>query len=193
MRKEDFKGFERHEYNPIIRPKTENLLIDLLNQYQPKKVLEIGTFIGYSTSVILENSSAFVTSLEKDEKNVQDSCANLESLGFKNRYNVIHIDAFDFLQNDNNRYDMIFLDGPKGQYYKYFPFLKKLLNKGGVLIADDILFYGLVNSNEKIAHKHRTIVNNLRKFINLVKSDKDFNSFFYDFEDGVCVAVLISK
>ena len=46
------------------------------------------------------------------------------------------------LRKDKSKFDFIFLDGPKGQYFKYLPILKDLLNKNGCLLADDILFHG---------------------------------------------------
>ena len=64
-----------------------------------------------------------------------------------------------------------------------------MLNDGGVLFADDILYYGLVNSEEKVIHKHRSIVNNLRKFIEEIKTDQDFKTEIFDFEDGVSISI----
>ncbi len=179
-------GVESREYCPFVRTNTEQLLIQLLKQNSPKKILEIGTFLGYSASLMAEvcPSSKIIT-LEKDSQNFLDAKINLKP--YQN-VSLLNSDALDFLQaNDEMRFDFVFLDGPKGQYVKYWPFLKKMLNVGGILLADDILFYGLVNSTEKIEHKHRTLVNNLRKFLELVKSDDEFETSIYDFDDGVAV------
>lgn len=186
-------GFERHEYNPILRSRTEELLKKILLEKSPKHILEIGTFIGYSASVMLECcKDAYITSLEKDKQNSLDAIKNLTNMGFSGRFEVICCDAFQYLQdNENKKFDLIFLDGPKGQYIKYLPYLKKMLNLGGVLVADDVLFYGLVDSSEHIAHKHRTIVMNLRKFLSQLQEDADFKTDIYDFEDGVSVSLLL--
>ena len=190
--KTEFLGYEEHDYNPIIRQKTLELLKDLLIKHNPKHILEIGTFIGYSTAVMLETcQDAFVTTVEKDEKNAAFAVQNLRDLGFDGRFQVVNEDAFEFLQKTDKTYDFIFLDGPKGQYIKYLPIIKKLLRVGGVLVADDVLFYGLVNSLGTIKHKHRSIVNNLRKFLDTLKNDDDFRTVFYEFEDGVSVSEKI--
>lgn len=190
--KTDFLGYQEHEYNPIVRKQTEQLLIDLIKKHKPHNILEIGTFIGYSSAVMMEtDKDCFVTTIEKDKTNFQFAVQNLENLGFKGRFNAVNEDAYEFLLNSQQKFDFIFLDGPKGQYIKYLPLLKKLLNLGGILMADDVLFYGLVNSNEKIKHKHRSIVNNLRKFLDAIKNDTDFKTVIYDFEDGVCVGEKI--
>lgn len=189
--KEKLVGFEKHDYAPMVREKTEKLLIELLKNKKPKRVLEIGTFLGYSASVILnECPECFLKTIEKDNQNALDAKQNLETLGFTGRFDIVCCDAIDFLQQANKeKYDFIFLDGPKGQYYKYYPFLKGLLNKGGVLMADDIMYYGLVKSDEKIVHKHRSIVNNLRKFLQMITTDNEVETIVYDFEDGVSISI----
>lgn len=189
-KKEEFFGYENHDYNPIIRPQSQDLLVKLLNENKPKQILEIGTFIGYSCALMLETCpDAFVTTIEKDKANFEYAVKNLENLGFSGRYKAINCDAMDFLMQENDcQYDLIFLDGPKGQYFKYLPYLKEMLHKNGVLIVDDVMFYGLVQSDRKIAHKHRSIVNNLRKFLEMLKNDNDFDTQIFEFEDGVSVS-----
>lgn len=190
--KEDFVGFDKHEYAPIVRSESMKLLLNLLKENNPKNILEIGTFIGYSASAMLEAcSDCFVSTLEINEKNVVDARENLLKLGFKNRFEVVHCDAIDYLQkfHDQKQFDLIFLDGPKGQYFKYFPYLKEMLKSGGILVADDILFYGMVRSTDKIDHKHRALVNNLRKFLDLLAEDKDFETTIYEFDNGMSVSV----
>lgn len=189
-KKEEFFGYENHDYNPIIRPQSQDLLVSLLKENKPKQILEIGTFIGYSCALMLETCpDASVTTIEKDKQNYEYAIKNLEDLGFMGRYKAINCDAMDFLIRDkNSKFDLIFLDGPKGQYYKYLPYLKEMLCKGGILVVDDVMFYGLVQSDGKIAHKHRSIVNNLRKFLDMLKNDTDFDTQIFEFEDGVSVS-----
>lgn len=189
-KKEEFFGYENHDYNPIIRPQSQDLLVSLLKENKPKQILEIGTFIGYSCALMLETCpDTFVTTIEKDKQNHEYAVKNLEDLGFIGRYNAINCDAMDFLMQDkNSRFDLIFLDGAKGQYHKYLPYLKEMLCKGGILVVDDVMFYGLVQSDGKIAHKHRSIVNNLRKFLDMLKNDADFDTQIFEFEDGVSVS-----
>ena len=197
MEKEKLFGAENFEYLPMIRPQTEKLLVEIIRQHKPKKMLEIGTFLGYSCGVFLESEKDLcVTTLEKEQQNVQFARLNLKKFGA--RANVVCCDAFDFLQaavkeNENTKekklFDFIFLDGPKGQYLKYFPLLKDLLVCGGVLVADDVRFHGLVEGSGQVKHKHRSIVQHLRDFLDIVQADKDFETKLFDFEDGVLVCV----
>lgn len=191
IEKEKLVGFDKHEYAPMIREKTAQMLTMLLQEKQPKKVLEIGTFLGYSAGLILQACpSARLVTVEKNEQNAADAKENLKKAGVLDRCEVVCSDAIDFLQaNSEEKFDFVFLDGAKGQYYKYLPFLKSMLTSGGVLFADDILYYGLVLSEEKVQHKHRSIVNNLRKFLQILTEDEDFQTQIFQIEDGVSVSV----
>ena len=95
------------------------------------------------------------------------------------------------LYQDKKKYDFIFLDGPKGQYIRYFPILKELLNVNGYLVADNVYFHGMVKMEGKIPHKHRSIVNNLRKFIDAISTDKDFETKIFEIGDGISVSKKI--
>ena len=185
MEKEKLVGLSRHEYAPIIRPQTEQLLRNLIKKHNPKTCLEIGTFLGYSASCILSECDCTLTTVEKDAQNYADAKENLKE--FSPRVEIIHADALDFLKQNTKKFDFVFLDGAKGQYHKYLPYLKACLNAGGVLMADDVLFYGLVSA-ENVAHKHRSIAMHLRLFLQELQNDPDFQTKIYDFEDGVSVS-----
>ena len=188
--KEDFVGFESHEYRPIVRSESIKLLEKIVSEEKPKQILEIGTFIGYSASVMLSAcKDSFVTTIEISKENALDAVKNLTDEGFDGRFEVVNMDTMDYLKNNSDKkFDFIFLDGAKGQYYKYLPYLKQMLKKDCFLLADDVLFYGLVRSTEKIAHKHRSLVNNLRKFLQQLESDNDFETRIFDFENGMSLS-----
>jgi predicted O-methyltransferase YrrM len=193
MKKEEFQGFESHEYRPIVRDESIEFLQSVIKKHRPKRILEVGTFIGYSASIMLESDAEnFVVTLEKDCDNAQNAVKNLTKLGYGGRFEVINCDAYDFLTGHSvEQFDFIFLDGPKGQYIKYLPYLKNILRTGGILLADDILFYGLVNSTEHIEHKHRTIVNNLRKFIDAITHDDALETQILSIGNGMSVSKKI--
>lgn len=188
----------RENFIQIIRPQTKEKLVQLIKENNSKNILEIGTAIGYSGSLILLNSKsdAKLTTIEKNAEMVKIAEYTFLEFGLKDRVNLVHADAIDFLeeaQKQNLKYDFIFLDGAKGQYIKYYPILKRLLNKNGTLFIDDILFYGLVNSEKFIEHKHRTIVVNLRKLIETINLDTDFVSEIKDIEDGYAILKKIGE
>lgn len=193
MTLEEIANRAREGYIPIIRDNTAQALISVCKEKNPKKILEIGTAIGYSGLLMLQNCQAFLYTIEKDEQRLAKAEKNFKLFGQEARVKLILDDALIALEklcNDNEKFDLIFLDGAKGQYIKYYPLIKKLLNHDGVLFTDNIYMHGMVKSEEKIAHKHRSMVVNLRKYIELLKNDKDFTTNFYDIDDGYSISKL---
>ena len=191
MEKSEFFGIEKDKYVPILKDEGIAFLFDLVKKEKPKKILEIGAYIGYSASVMLSACEGSVITVEKLPENAVLAKQNLKEFG--NRAQVLNEDAYSAilkLEEKGEKFDFIFLDGPKGQYFKYLPHLKKLLNIGGILMADNIYFHCLVKKKGPIIHKHRTIVVNLRKFISSILNDKDFTTTLYNLGDGISVSKL---
>lgn len=193
MTLEEIANRARKGYIPIIRDNTAQALISVCKEKNPKKILEIGTAIGYSGLLMLQNCQAFLYTIEKDEQRLAEAEKNFKLFGQEARVKLILDDALIALEklcNDNEKFDLVFLDGAKGQYIKYYPLIKKLLNRDGILFTDNIYMHGMVKSEGKIAHKHRSMVVNLRKYIELLKNDKDFTTNFYDIDDGYSISKL---
>ncbi len=193
MKKEEILSFARKNWVPVLRDRSADFLCEVVKKEKPKKILEIGTCLGYSGILMLENSQeSFLVTVEKDVEKSREALQNFSQAGLLDRVEVINQDAMEVIQNlvkNEQKFDLIFLDGPKGQYVKYLPNLKQLLNRGGILFADDIYYHGLVKQGYP-KHKHRTIVYRLREFIDLITNDKEFETFLFDIDDGFSLSYL---
>lgn len=182
----------RDDYMPFIRDESAKVLFEICQTEKPKNILEIGTAVGYSALLMLEGAKeSFVTTIEKDEKRAQEARVNFEKNGVKQRVNLVIGDAGQVLpqlEDEGKEFDLIFLDGPKGQYLRYLPHLKNLLCKGGLLVADNVLLHGWVKGEEFVKHKHRSMVVNLRKFLKALEEDCDFDSKLLEIEDGMTIS-----
>lgn len=188
---EEIEKYAKKNFIPIIRPKSRQILMDEVKKASPSKILEIGSAIGYSGLCMLFASSASLVTIEKDEGRANMARQNFGRYNVAERVQLINDDALKVLTNlaeEGLRFDFVFLDGPKGQYHKYLPLLTKLLVKGGTLFADNVSVMGLVDSTEPIAHKHRTMVVNMRKFLSDVSSSSQFESQILKVEDGILIA-----
>lgn len=172
---------------PIIVDETKQVLQNLLASCAPKSVLEIGTAIGYSGLVILSETEAHLTTIEKDAVRHAYAAKAFADAKVSHRVTQVLADAEAFLVVCNKQYDFIFLDGPKGQYAKYIPHLERCLNVGGTLIADNVLFKGKVQQ-EPVQHKHRTIVLSLRAFIAHYTAEKRYQTKLLTNGDGILIA-----
>ena len=187
MEEEKIRQFAKDNFVPIIRPKTLEYLIESVKVKNPKNILEIGTAIGYSGIKMLENSNANLVTIEKDEKMFKLAQENFREENLTERIQLVFDDAMNFLKQNTQKFDFIFLDGPKGQYINYLPFLLNCLEKNGVMFCDNVLFQGLVNSNVEPPKKFRTIVRNLEKFILEIKQNENLSYKLYDIEDGFLI------
>lgn len=184
--------YARENFIPVLLDDTANLLVDYLSNYQPKEILEIGTAIGYSGSIILDTCrQSHLTTMELDESSYQVAESHFNEFGLSGRVTQLLGDAhgiLDQLVEQKKKYDFIFLDGPKGQYIKYLCNLEKLLHCGGILFADNVLYRHMVEGIEWVPHKKRTIVVNLRKYLAEVSTSPTWDTHIFDIGDGVAIS-----
>ena len=150
----------RKEFLPSIGPIKGKIIEDVIKQYKPKMVLEIGTLHGYSAILIANiilsgkydnenfNSKSSSTepiliSVEKDQKLANIARKNIEKARLSEKIQVINGDALEIIAGLKSKFNMIFLDATKSEYLKYLQLIEKysLLNKRAVVIADNVLIY----------------------------------------------------
>ena len=175
---------------PVADDETLQFLLLTLSMTQPKNILEIGTAVGLSGVAMLSTlPTARLTTIELEEERYMEAKGNFEKFGFQNRVNAYLGDAGEILSMMDGEFDFVFLDGPKAQYEKYLFDLKRLMKKGAVLFADDVLLYGWVSGVEPTPQKRHSIVDKIRSYLENVTNDKDFITSVLDIGDGVALSV----
>ena len=180
---------------PIMRPETSKLIADFVKSNQPKQILEIGTAIGYSGIIMLENSNANLITIEHNKDYIKQARLNFKSFNLTKRVKIIDGDCLVVLANmvchqeNLAKFDLIFLDGPKAQYEKMLDLLILLLKENGTLIVDDVLFHQNLTQNHRISRRFKTIENRLKNFIEKCKNNQTFSEFKLEtIEDGIIFA-----
>lgn len=179
---------------PVADDETLHFLLTMIGAIRPKKILEIGTAVGLS-AIAMANAlpEAKITTIEYEEERFSEAKENFRIFGVVDRITAHLGDAGEILPMMSGEYDFIFLDGPKAQYSKYLPDLKRVLRTGGVLFSDDVLLYGWVDGREPTPHKRHVIVEKLRAYLETLSSDSDFLTSVLDVGDGVAISVLVNK
>jgi len=173
---------------PVILDESLNMLLLAVKMRRPKKILEIGTAVGMSGVCMLQAvPEAGLVTVEQNENSYYEAKRNFEKFGVSGRVRAILGDAGDVVRCYDPYFDFIFLDGAKARYYDYLPDLKRLLSKGGVLFADNVLFRGFVEM-EKVPHSEMTIVRNMRAFIDDLVADARYTTSLIDIGDGLLIA-----
>ena len=190
---EEVKVKAKENFIPIVRDKTLQELLKLVKEKQPKTILEIGTATGYSALNMLNVCDGKIIGVEKNDDRADEAQENFKKAGVKERIVVVTYDALNVLQDlvqCKEKFDFIFLDGPKGQYIRYFPLIKQILNIEGILFADNVGVLGLVDDKTKVTHKNRTMVRNMQTFLDTLQADEDFETTIYHIDDGYAVSIL---
>ena len=177
---------------PVADEQTLQYLLFTVLALQPKRILEIGTAVGLSgAAMLLKKNDARLTTIELDENSYLAAKENFRFFGVENRVNAYLGDAGEILpampREMDGTFDLVFLDGPKAQYLKYLPDIKRLLRVGGVLLSDDILLYGWVDGEPP--KKRRMLVEKIREYLRVLCADNDFLTDILPLGDGLAVSV----
>ncbi len=183
-------AFEREI--PVSDDEMLNLLQTLLAAFKPQNILELGTAVGISAAaMLLVCPNAHITTVERDEDFFNEAKKNFETLGISKNVTVICGDAGEEIQKLDKKFDFIFLDCAKVQYVKYLPRLKQLLNKGGVLVADDVLLFGYVTGEEEVPKKRKMLVEHVKEYIDAVTADNELQTAIINSGNGAAVSVKL--
>lgn len=177
---------EKHNV-PIMNIETKEFIKTILEINNPRNILEIGSAIGYSSLVFYKYTKANITTIEIDEKTSDIAKNNFKK--YNAPINLINNDAIKALSNINQGFDFVFIDANKAHYIDYFKISAKLLNKNGIIIADNVLFRGMVLNDDLVDKRMITIVKRLRNYLAYVVDRDDFKSTIIPIGDGLTLSV----
>lgn len=182
------KALENHI--PIIMDDTLEEVAKVLREIKPKRILEIGTAVGYSAICFSEYlvEDGIIDTIEKDEERAKEAKENIKALGLQDKINVIIGDAVEILKTLDDEYDVAFIDAAKGKYPIFLEEALRLVKINGVIIADNILYKGYTLSDYN-KHKQRTAVRGLREYLLKVSENEHLETKLLEVGDGL----LISK
>ena len=177
---------------PILRDRSFELLLETVKENSPKSILEIGVNVGLSgIAMLLTDKTAKLTGIEIDEEKIEIAKKNYRTFGVIDRAKIFQGDASEIIPILTGKYDLIFLDGPKGHYFEYLPHLLSILKVGGILFADNVLFRGYVGDKVKTPHRFNTTKHSMEKFLSAITNDESLSTEIIDIEDGVSITKRI--
>lgn len=173
---------------PIIDKAGIEFIEEAISKNSVKSILEIGSAIGYSSiRMALVNSNIHVTTIERDEERYNIAVKNIEDFDLSKRIDIYNIDAFDF--NTDKKFDLIFIDGAKSQYTRWFNMFSTLLSEDGIIICDNLHFHGHVDNYENIESRNlKQLVRKIREFISFLETNEEYETTFYEIGDGISVS-----
>lgn len=176
------------EHIPIIMDDTLDVIKEILIKENPRRILEIGTAVGYSASQFVRYAeNAVVDTIELDEERAKEATENVKKIGIETQVNIFIGNAVDILPTLNGEYDIIFIDANKGKYPFFLQEGIRLSKNNALIIADNILYKGYVMSDYN-KHKQRTAVRHLREYIKNAKEDEKLETEILEVGDGLAIS-----
>lgn len=187
----EMTAYARENHVPIVEEETAKLLEVLCMLHHPKRILEIGTAIGFS-ALLMYNAcydKPKIITLERYEKAAQKARENFKKADADSDITLLEGEAEELLNTVDGPFDMIFIDAAKGQYPKFFEACLPKLTNGGLIICDNVLYKGMIAADELVIRRKITIVKRLRKFLQSIMQDKRVQSSIIPIGDGVCICI----
>lgn len=189
---EEIEKEAQKKYVPIIRKETQNLLKLLLAMNRPKRILEVGTAVGFSALLMEEYNpvECRITTIENYEKRIPIAKQNFLRAEKQDVIELLEGDAAEVLKELKEPFDFIFMDAAKGQYINFLPDVMRLLKTGGVLVSDNVLQDGdIIESRFAVTRRDRTIHKRMRDYLYEITHRKELVTTVLPMGDGVTISV----
>lgn len=173
---------------PISQPESIRLLEVIIKIANAKKILEVGSAIGYSAIRMSLANDAKVTTIELSEEMAGIARENIEKANLSDKITLLCGDAREVLPTLCGEYDLIFVDAAKGQYAEFFKESERLLRPRGILVSDNVLYKGMTATDELLIHRKITLVRRLRAYLEMLKENKAFATALIPIGDGVALS-----
>ena len=185
--------YARENKVPIAEPETARLLSVITKLIKPKRILEVGCAIGYSSAIMSQGlaPNGEIITIEYDAKTAEIARNNIKKARLSDKITVVEGDAKDYLSyiDEDESFDIVFLDGPKAHYLFMLDDAVRLLKKGGLLISDNILFKGMTADDDHFVRRKVTIINRLREYIDALMAHPQLETSILSQGDGVTLSV----
>ena len=178
-------------YVPIIRKEMQSFLKLLLAMQKPKRILEVGTAVGFSAILMAEYNPypCEIITIENYDKRIPIARENFVRAGKEQQITLIEGDATEVLKTLEEPFDMIFMDAAKGQYINFMPDILRLLKKDGVLVSDNVLQDGdIIESHFVVTRRNRTIHKRMREYLYELTHRDDLVTAVLPIGDGITVS-----
>lgn len=186
----EMEAFAAEHKIPILSWQSAELIEQLILLKEPKRVLEIGTAIGYTTIRIARQlgKKGEIHTIEMSADNIPVAKENFEKSGLLKKIKLLEGNALSIMPQLQKKYDFIFLDADKEDYKRLFDYSMILLKKGGVIVVDNLLWHGYA-ATTRIPQKYKTSTNLIREFNKIFTSQENLITTILPVGDGLGIGI----
>lgn len=188
----EMEDFAEANKIPILDWNSAELLEHIVITHKPKRVLEIGTAIAYSSIRIARvlKKKANIDTIEKSLDNIALASDFIKKAGLESKINLVEGDALVLMPQFEKKYDLIFLDADKQDYEKLFYYSLMLLKKGGIVFIDNLLWHGYAAAS-KVPPSFKTSAKIIREFNKMFVSQSNLKTTILPVGDGIGLGVKL--
>jgi predicted O-methyltransferase YrrM len=188
---EEMEQYAKAHHVPIMELSGIETILQILRIAQPKKILEVGTAIGYSAlrmATVLPETN--IVTIERDSERYTVAEEFIKRANKEHQISIIKGDALEVesLIEKFGSFDAIFIDAAKGQYKKFFEIYSKYLADKGIIITDNVLFKGLVCEDTIESKRVRSMVTKIKDFNKWLMEHAEYDSVIIPVGDGVAIS-----
>jgi predicted O-methyltransferase YrrM len=189
---QDMEAYAKEHNVPIMELVGIEAMLQILRLLQPTSILEIGTAIGYSAIRMAKAlPESTIVSIERDEIRFNKALEYIEMTNTSSQIKVHFGDALELAncpEDLGTSFDVIFIDAAKGQYRRFFESYEKFLSHNGVIITDNVLFKGLVASEDVDVKRTRSLVNKIKTYNEWMMSNPNYITTILPIGDGIAIS-----
>ncbi len=188
----ELEDFAEKNSVPILSKDSARLLEILISMTEPKRVLELGTAIAYSSIIIARNlkKKGILHTIEKSKDNIKLAKENISKAGLNDKIILMEGNAFDVMPRLDKKYDFIFLDADKRDYKRLFDYCLILLKKDGIIFVDNLLWKGYAAS-PRVPADQKNSTKDIREFNKIFTSQKSLTTTILPVGDGIGLGIKL--
>lgn len=191
---EKLEAYALEHHVPIMEPYGMEVLLQWLRVQKPKRILEIGTAIGYSSSRIVDTlGDVEIVTIERHEGRYNEALQNIKELGYENNITCIYGDALEVGDEvkKHGMFDALFIDAAKGQYKRFMDLYSPLVVPGGIIYSDNILYKGYVATDETddLTRRQRALIRKIQGYNEWLCQHDDYQTVILPVGDGIAISV----
>lgn len=177
---------------PIIHKEVGQFIKLVIKQLNAKSIIEVGTNVGYSSifmSNVMNNQGRVVT-LERSDKFYREAIKNIKNFDLEDNIDVHFGDASEILDTIEGTFDMAFIDAAKSYYKTFFDKCCQKMKPGGIILSDNVLYQGMIATDELVVRRKKTLVRNLRNYLKYISHDERYITSVLPLGDGLAVTLI---
>lgn len=177
---------------PIIHKEVGHFIKLMIKQSNAKNIIEVGTNVGFSSIFMAKaiGINSRIVTIERNEQFYNEATENIKKFNLEKNIEQHFGDAVEILDQIVGHFDMAFIDAAKSYYKTFFDKCCSMMSSSGIIISDNVLYQGMIANDDLVVRRKKTLVRNLRNYLEYISRDDRFITSVLPLGDGLAVTLI---